>query len=309
MTTTETVPVPDDVQPDQDDPDGVLRQEINGPGIYDGMPIDIYVSDPAPAADGGSLSHSGAMKLIPPKTPAHYDWWRTHEQPTKRIWDFGHVAHKAVLGVGHPVRVVEFDDWRKKAAQEEAKDARACGEVPLLAREAATIPEMVAAVRNHPDAGPLLDPARGIAERSFFWKHARTGRWCRSRPDFCPHSGARRFMLVDYKTAKHADTNSFGKASAEYGYHVQQAMALEAVRVLGLHPNPEMCFVVQEKEPPYLVAVHFLDYRSLLLGIRKFEQAVALFDRCTKSGQWPGYGGPILTSLPNWVLAQEGDLL
>jgi hypothetical protein len=294
------------------DADGLLRQEIAGPGIYDGMDIDFYHGDPTPLADGGSLSHSGAVQLLPPKTPAHYRHWRDHEQGNKRVWDLGHVMHSAILGDGPTMRVVKADSWRTNAAKEEAVTARLLGEVPVLEKDADRIPDMVDMVRNHPKAGPLLDPDRGTAERSFFWRHPRTGKWCRTRPDYCPNPGGRRFVLVDYKSVNKADEQSFGKAVSDFGYHIQHAMACSAVRHLGLHPNPEMVFVVQEREPPHLIAVHILPYTAIVLGERKFDQAVTLFDQCVTAQQWPGYGGirnePLLTELPRWATYGEEDL-
>jgi hypothetical protein len=71
---------------------------ITQPGVYD-LPADVYHADPVPAELGGSLSSSGAKLLLPPSCPAIYQWARTH--PTySDAFDFGHAAHKKVLGAG-----------------------------------------------------------------------------------------------------------------------------------------------------------------------------------------------------------------
>lgn len=294
------------------DPDGLLRQVIAGPGAFDGMPLATYHDDPTPLEDGGSLSHSGAVQILPPRTPAHFAYWRANAPKVKQEWTFGAAVHTEVLGDGAPVEVVKADNWRTNAAKEAAATARALGRLPLLEREADIIPQMVQRVREHPRAGALLDLSRGVAERSYFWRHPRTKRWCRSRPDYSPNPGGRRFIMVDYKTANHADEDSFGKATAEHGYHIQHAMACAAIRNLGIHDNPEMVFVVQEKEPPFEVAVHFLPFTAMVLGERKYDQAVTLYDQCVTSGKWPGFGGvtaePLLTVLPRWATYGEEDL-
>src|SRR5690242_19341825 len=56
---------------------------ITEPGIYSGIPNDVYHSDPTP---DGSLSSSGAKKLIA-TTPLHFKWDRDHNTH-KDVFDF-----------------------------------------------------------------------------------------------------------------------------------------------------------------------------------------------------------------------------
>src|SRR5215469_11135399 len=104
---------------------------ITEPGIYE---IDeaTYHGDPVP---GGSLSSSGARKLLPPSCPAKFAWERENPpEPTKAL-DLGTAAHSLVLGIGKPLAWIDAEDWRTKAAKEWRDAARAEGSVPLLLHE------------------------------------------------------------------------------------------------------------------------------------------------------------------------------
>lgn len=286
-----------------------MRSEISGPGVYPDMPDVVYHSDPAPAADGGSLSRSGAVRLVPPNTAASFDHWRRNaDQDTSDALDFGAAAHRHVLTEGAAIHVVGAQDWRTKDARIERDAARARGQIPILPKQRARIEEMAQAIRDHPIAARLLAPGRGTPEVSLFWRHAGTGRWCRARPDVLPRSGlGRRYVVPDYKTAADASADAFGKAAADHGYHQQDPWYCDGIRAVGIDPDPIMIFVVQEKRRPYLVNVVELDWNARELGRRHNAIAANLFDRYTTAGHWPGYGDEIdVATLPPWILKREG---
>ncbi len=76
------------------------------PGVYDDLPAEYYHADPA-------LSASGMKLLLDPGCPALYRYERDHPQPPKATFDFGHAAHRLVLGDGAKLRVLDYDDWRR----------------------------------------------------------------------------------------------------------------------------------------------------------------------------------------------------
>ncbi|MGW9447058.1 hypothetical protein, partial [Bacillus mobilis] len=49
---------------------------ITRPGVYDGIPEAVYHRDPVP---GGSLSSSGARKLLAPSCPALFKYDQEHK--------------------------------------------------------------------------------------------------------------------------------------------------------------------------------------------------------------------------------------
>lgn len=279
-----------------------VQWQITEPGIYPDMPIDVYHADPVP---GGSLSSSGARKLLDPSCPALYKWERDNPTPPKREFDLGHAAHKLVLGEGGEIVVTEWTDWRTKAAREERDAIRATGAVPLLAHEGEQVHAMADAIRQHPTAGALFAPNSGVAEQSMFWQDSRHGVWRRARPDWIPHRQAGgRLIITDYKTARAVDPTSLQRAVYEHGYHAQAAWYIDAVKALGLagDQEPAFIFVFQAKTPPYLVHLIELDFPALQLGAARNERALQIYAECQRTGIWPGFNDRITyLPLPTWA--------
>ena len=274
--------------------------KITAPGIYD-ISADEYHADPLKDSPGGpSLSSTGARKLLN-KCPARFRYEQDNPEPPKRHYDFGHAAHRLVLGRGDGIEVIAANDFRTKAAKEARDEAHAAGRVPMLKAEFDKAQEMAAAVFAHPFAGRLFEG--GKPERSLFWKDAEFGVWRRSRPDFMPQSGT---IFADYKTCASAQPDDLKKSIWNYGYHQQAAWYLDSIRALGIHDDPSLLFVFQEKEPPYLVTVAEADPVALGWGRIQNRKALSIFAECVETGVWPGYVDDVLRlPLPGFA---EGQL-
>jgi hypothetical protein len=211
-----------------------------------------------------------------------------------------------VLGAGAELVVIDADDWRTKAAKEAAAAAREAGAVPLLTAEHAQVQAMAAALREHPVAAALFDPDRGDPEQSLFWVDDRTGVWLRSRLDWLPRQPAGRLIIGDYKTAVSASPDGFSRAVLNFSYHQQAAFYTDGAAALGLDGDPAFLFVVQEKTPPYLVAVYELDALATEAGRARNRRAAEMFRDCTEAGIWPGYSAEVEPiSLPPWATRIE----
>jgi len=280
-------------------PDPAKRlAEITEPGVYPDLSADEYHRHSA-------LSASGARMLLPPSCPALFRHERDNGRPPKRDFDFGHAAHREVLGIGDDLVVVDAPDYRTSAAQDQREQAYADGMVPLLAKEYAVVQAMAEALRSHPWAGALFNPERGgKPEQSLFWTDAETDVQCRARLDWLPSldRNPRRLVIPDYKTAKAADLVSIGRSLHEYGYARQAAWYLDGVLSLGLAERAAFVFVVQMKTPPYLVTVAEPDALSLAAGRFYNRQARQVFAECTATDRWPGFSDDEVAtvSLPPW---------
>lgn len=286
------------------------RLKITEPGVYDGMPDEVYHGDPVP---GGSLSASGAKLLLPPSCPARFKHARDNPAPHKREFDLGHAAHRLVLGVGPELVVVKANDWRTKAAREQRDAAYAAGAVPLLEREYEQVQEMASALRRHPLAGALFQPGAGRPEQSAFWHDTVTGVMRRARFDWLPHhlTAAGRLLIPDYKTTDSADLESIQKTIHRYRYYIQAAGYVDAAEAL-LVDHAAFVFVFQEKTAPYLVTVVQLDELAMELGRRLNRQALDLYARCVEADHWPDYAEAAdeqipTVRLPAWVERQVDD--
>lgn len=262
------------------------------PGIYEDLDEQTYHADPA-------LSASGAKTLVRPGGPARYVYEREHPVH-KDDYDFGHVAHRLTLGTGAKFTVLDYDDWRTKAAREARSEARAAGYVPILIDTHLQARHLAEAIMAHPIAGKLLQD--GMAEVSLFWHDHEYGIDRRARFDHLRPYGLAR--IVDVKTAESAEPDAFSRAVANYGYHQQAAWYLEAGQTCGLFDaDAEFVFVVAEKKPPHLVNTFRLDAEALRVGAERNRQAMEIFRDCTESGIWPGYPTDDITTigLPYWA--------
>lgn len=290
----------------------IERRLITEPGVYPDVSDADYHRDPVA---GGSLSSTGARRLLPPSCPAKFKWYAEHPEITK-TFDFGHAAHQAVLNVGPEIVVLPYDSFRTNAAKSDRDEVRAQGMVPLLEADAEVVTEMAEALRRHPKAGRLFVPGRGAAELTVVWRDRRTEIMRRARLDWVQGP-----IIVDYKTCDRADDASCARAIYNYGYHQQADFYIDgACEVPGVIPvgaRPRFVLVFQEKTPPYLVNVVEPDAEALLWGGVLNAKAIDIYRQCTESGVWPGYDNSeefvTLASLPPYAITgyerarQRGD--
>lgn len=286
---------------------------IDRPGVYD-LPAEVYHSDPVP---GGSLSASGAKRLLPPSCPALFRHWVDAGQEHKRVFDIGHAAHAEALGIGAELAVIDAENYTTKAARSKRDAAYADGMTPVLRAEHEQVQAMAAVLREHPVARELLRPATGEPEQSLFWIDSEAGVWRRAMLDWLPDPGPGRLVVPDYKTTTCAEPGHIARAVGQYGYHQQAAWYLDGIEALGLAPPGQAAFVFvfQEKTPPHLVTVAQLDPATVQWGRLLNRKALDVYRTCLATGRWPGYGDAVLSvSLPAWAQRQleaaweRGDL-
>jgi hypothetical protein len=280
-----------------------VATQLTEHGIYDDLDEELYHGDPFA---GGSLSSSEARTLL--QAPARYRWNKDHAEAPKRVWDFGKAAHSEVLGVGGNVEVRDFPDFKTAKAREWRDDVYAAGGTPVLAKDWEIVEDMATALRAHPIAGRLLAPGTGKAEQSLFWPDPETGITRRARVDWLRNPGDRRRIIVDYKTARSAEPRAFARAAAEHGYHQQAPWYIDGVTAICGDADPAFLFVVQEKDPPYLVSVVELDEEALAIGSERNRRAITTYVECMRTGEWPAYTTQIeLIALPRWVSFQHQE--
>lgn len=282
---------------------GDLVPFITEPGVYD-LDAEVYHADPVV---GGALSHSGIKRIMPPSCPALFKHWQDNPTVHKKEFDFGHAAHKLILGRGAEIAEVDAANYLTKKAKEAKAAAYDANQIPLLPDELAIVKAMAEAVLAHPVASVLLDPRRGRAEQTLVWRDPGTGIMCRGMIDFLttPTAG-QPYFLPDYKTSRTAAPPLLGKVVADLGYHTAGAWYSAGVKALGIHPNPQYVLIVQEKAAPYLVTVAFLDPEAANIGRERCNAAIGLYTECLREGRWPGYSDdPVYLSLPPWVAREH----
>jgi hypothetical protein len=279
-----------------------VAEQVTRPGVHPDLPHEVYVADPVP---GGSLSSSGAKRLLPPSCPALYRWWSKNPPTPTAEMELGTAAHNEVLGVGPRIIRIDAPDWRTKAAKEQRDAIRAEGGVALLPADWDRVHDMATVLREHPVAGALLEPGNGIPEQSLFWRDEPTGVMRRCRLDWITTLADGRAVIVEYKTAPSAAPDAFARSVASFGYHLQGDFQVAGADTLDLFDGqrPALVHVVQERTPPYLIEVYQLDDEALDWGHRLARRALDIYARCVATGEWPTWGGGEVQplSLPRWA--------
>lgn len=238
-------------------------------GIHLGVPEDVYHR-----RELGVASKSALDQLH--RSPAHYYAWVTGEaededSPALR---FGKAFHTATL---EPSKYVASARTKKDRDDAEA------------------IAGMVASVRRHPVAGPLVeccDP-----EVTLVW--GASGVRCKGRLDgYNPMGDPTAF---DLKSTSDASPEGFAKSVANYGYARQEAMYRDGLEALG-EPLARFYFVAVEKAPPYAVAVYELHDAWVEMGRRTIARDLDRLAECCAAGTFPSYAQNIVTlEPPKWA--------
>lgn len=269
------------------------RDIITAPCLVGDMDEDWYHADPVPEALGGSLSVSGAKKLLAPACPAIFDWERKHPHRPSSEMEMGTVVHGLLLGTGQPVEVIPFPDYRKKDAQDAKKAAVAAGKVPMLPHQYVEAQVIAQAVLDDDECGGLL--AEGEREVSGFWLDEVSGIWLRMRMDSKTIFGVTP-TIVDVKTTADVSPEKFAKSIAEYRYDMQHVWYCQGLAaLLGCAPE-DIDFVivaVPTSEPFLPMAYRLEDFRDLANAEADCRRAREIFRDCTEANIWPKWSRDI----------------
>lgn len=282
--------------------------------IIPGMPMSEYQAMKALSASG-CWALADINEGCPLKFWLDSPWNPAREPINTTQFDIGKAAHLAVLEPNLLMeRVVphDFDDYRSKEAKRVRDESYEAGKIPLKPDEWA----IVAGIRDAIESDPLARGAfvgEGQSEVTAVWRDQDYGVPCKARADRVLDGGR---ILVDLKTATSAHPIGFGKALWEHGYFTRAAWYLDGWEAATGQRPDEYWFVVVEKKPPYLTAVHKLPEQDIEEGRIINRIAVATFDACMSRNDWPGYR-PVganrprafVTGLPSWAKYRLNDMM
>lgn len=271
---------------------------IEGWGFYD-IDAEHYHADPAPRP---SLS-SGLLATIITGTLAEARQSHPRLTPSdepeddNKKFDIGTVAHTLVLGKGREIDVVDADAWTTKAAKEARAASKAAGRSPVLARQYEQAEAMRTALFEQladlPDEHDTFSPDHGVAEQAGFWQEQTPlGKmWGRALYDW---RATGRLAIRDYKTYAGqlgADPDGFVKGLIGQGKDVQDpwySRGFAAIAGEGATwQDVDFKFIVQDSNPPYLVAVVALNDRAW--SNERCQWALDRWAAAAGSNLWRGF--------------------
>lgn len=266
------------------------------PGCYPGMPFDEYLSIDA-------LSKSGLVKLK--KSPAHF---KTPDKPRDpKVLEIGQGFHTLTLeGPQKYNKRYAITDLKlsTKAGIAFKEQAKAEGRTIFKQQEHDNIQAMAKAVREHPDAGPLVEG--GISELSVFWKDPDYGFLCKLRADKVTDG----LITIDLKKCQDAEdqSNGFGsffKSFISLKYHWQAYWYLTGLTIATETPHDYFAFIAVEEQPPHGVNVFYPHKQLLAWALEEIDPLRLLYAECLEKDQWPCYEpGAKWIELPGWARKQ-----
>jgi hypothetical protein len=272
------------------------KQQTLGVGIHPGVTRAEY--ERIEAVNNTRLGWFG-------KTAAHAHYRMTHPEEDTDALRLGDAVHAAVLEperfARQYVAAPKFDKRTNAGKLESAAWMEANAfKCALTAAEHALASAIRDAVWAQPLASELLK-GPGQNEMTAIWTDAETGLLCKGRIDrFTKFQNST--MVLDLKTTKDEATPAeWGKSCAKFHCHRQAAFYLDGLNAISPRQR-RFVHIVVEKEPPYCLALMELDDSALAEGRAQYRRALALYKKCTETGEWPGYPVGIYgMDIPHWA--------
>lgn len=277
--------------------------------------VDVFLDIPASEyhADKEIVGHSALVQIL--RSPEHFKNYITpggfKETPTLR---FGTALHCAVL---EPERFSQeyiesqkFDRRTKEGkAQAEAFESSCAGKLPIEVDDMQTIKAIIKKIEAHTQANGLR--LRSVTEKSYFWVDEDTGIMCRIRCDMVAvDEDGRLIAIIDLKTTADASQEAFRRSMDDYGYDLQAAFYVDAVKVAVGREIPFYLLAV-ESGAPHGVALYRVGPKTIEVGRVKYRMGLQLLEWCRKNDSYPSYQ-PFceeeLIELPEWSLKRAQAL-
>jgi hypothetical protein len=270
------------------------------PGVYPGIPMDVYVTWDAANYSvlkkfDRSAAHAREMLTNPPdQTPAMALGTATHAavlEPElfKSGWAVGPEGDKRTKKTKLA--------WAKFEAENPDKEAQ-------TANEYAQCSAMAQAAHANPNVLELIK-GKGFTELSFVWVDQATDVLCKGRIDRFGRLWGNN-VIADLKTTTNASEEAWKWEVRKYFYHAQAAFYIDGLDKLSPSVNRKFIWIALEKEPPFGVALYEPDEATIDKGRRIYRKYLRQWKHCHATGIWPGYNEGVQSlMLPDWALRHE----
>jgi exodeoxyribonuclease VIII len=231
--------------------------------------------------------------------PARYRFGLSAPRKPSPAMETGKLIDHLVFGSPFNYRVSPYDDFRTKDAQA-WKAAAIADRVSIFKEpEMALARTMVAALQADPTCAMLL--ATGKSQVAMV--DDETGPVPRKAlVDWMPEELV---ALVDLKTSEDASPSAFARSVIQFGYDFQAAWYVDLFLAI-TGETPDFVWIVQEKDPPHLIATYKADAPTLARGRARYQRAIATWQTCNANGSWPSYTAGITDlTLPAWAVERD----
>lgn len=247
----------------------------------------------------GAVSHSGIMRFMHNPNSYHAEYMlgqREETQPMK----IGTLLHQSIMEPevfknGYVVPTKYSGTGSVALNREEIAKHKNSGATIITEQELVMIEMMRDNFRRSPFLVDSL--AAGNIEHSFFFEIG--GVEAKARPDFYKPK-----VAFDIKSTADIGSREFSKSIYTYGYHVQGAMMIDALRQNGIEID-YFVIVAFEKRYPYTTTQFILSDNAIELGRATYKKTIAEIEEYKNKNLWEV---PNEIDLPDWAYKEEGLL-
>lgn len=271
------------------------------PGLYSGVPHEVYHSDPCVHP---SLSASIASRLVT-QSPMHA--WTYHprlgglrDEDTAAA-AAGSLIDNLILGGGPEIVPIIANDYKTNAAREARDRALAEGKMPVIESKLVAERAHAEKIKQHlrERKGFEFD---GLSQIVAVWKEGNA--WCRARLDHLKLSTA---TIYDLKFVRSAAPEAIERHMVIYGTDVQRAAYVSAVEKTYPELQGRVKFQPIFVENGEVLAITMRPIGGTMkeLGERKWGRGVDIWTKCLAANYWPDYGDDGLIEAPAWALTRD----
>jgi len=266
------------------------------PGVYFGVPAREYHA--WDAINFSALKHAR-------KTMADVQHYIDEPEQTSDQMAFGTLLHAAMLEPENVASLMIPPPVKKDGEVYKTKDAQ--GVLDYLAKNPGKViawPEDMAAIKRirenllaHPEIAMVLSQRVTSGrdcnvEVSYTWVDPETGIRCKARADYIVWPSKNQpGMRVDFKSCNDPSPDGFAQSIGAHGYHIQNHMQAEGLRILGKPQVPGVWFAIQNCAPFKVAAYEPSSEPTAILDIHaasEYRMALNEYAACVRSGKWPG---------------------
>lgn len=186
-------------------------------------------------------------------------------------------------------------EWDAFAAENEDR-------IWITEDEEQSLRRMYDSVMSNPASADLMK-APGAVEEPIRFRDARTGIWCKVRPDKLLDDGT----IIDLKYSHEPYEQEFARSVVNYQYYAQAALYEQGVAALKHASSVPHVFIVCGDNPPNECIVYALDEEAMQLGRSVNLNALTALRDCRDLNAWDGrHHGQINTiALPRYAFSKS----
>lgn len=283
--------------------------KITEPGIYSGVPMEVYHGDccAGPSVSSGHLRTAESASL----DEVWDDFYLNPDRrppPEKKHFALGKAAHTLLLGESgfREEFLIQPDTYPDDESKKWSGNSLSCkrwlaeaalaGKTVITSEQVEVIRGMASRLAAHPtvQTGVL----NGLIEHSIFWQDEKTGLWLKARPDVIPTDST---MIADLKTGASVQPQEVRRAITNHGYHQQMALIADGLHATTGKVFTDLVLIFVKSSRPYSINHKPLTPHAVYRGRQQNRRALDRIAEALKTGYWPGPDDDeVPASLTDW---------